>query len=72
MSGMMMPLSRKEVDIDEDSNSGLKRSGKSCRLRWLNYLRPNIKHGYISTEEEQIIIQLHKNIKIYLHGHTIK
>nr|URY19017.1 MYB protein [Zanthoxylum bungeanum] len=39
--------------------SGLKRSGKSCRLRWLNYLRPNIKHGYISTEEEQIIIQLH-------------
>ncbi|KAK9195452.1 hypothetical protein WN943_003573 [Citrus x changshan-huyou] len=25
--------------------SGLKRSGKSCRLRWLNYLRPNIKHG---------------------------
>ncbi|KAL9429415.1 hypothetical protein AB3S75_031262 [Citrus x aurantiifolia] len=40
--------------------SGLKRSGKSCRLRWLNYLRPNIKHGYISTEEEQIIIQLHK------------
>lgn len=40
--------------------SGLKRSGKSCSLRWLNYLRPNIKHGYISTEEEQIIIQLHK------------
>ncbi|XP_024037428.1 transcription factor MYB27 isoform X2 [Citrus sinensis] len=26
--------------------SGLKRSGKSCRLRWLNYLRPNIKHGW--------------------------
>ncbi|KAJ4704995.1 MYB transcription factor [Melia azedarach] len=40
--------------------SGLKRSGKSCRLRWLNYLRPNIKHGHISTEEEQIIIQLHE------------
>ncbi|KDO50358.1 hypothetical protein CISIN_1g044161mg [Citrus sinensis] len=40
--------------------SGLKRSGKSCGLRWLNYLCPNIKHGYISTEEEQIIIQLHK------------
>ncbi|GLT92312.1 hypothetical protein SLE2022_101520 [Rubroshorea leprosula] len=40
--------------------SGLKRSGKSCRLRWLNYLRPNIKHGHISAEEEQIILQLHK------------
>ncbi|XP_031278847.1 transcription factor MYB27-like [Pistacia vera] len=40
--------------------SGLKRSGKSCRLRWLNYLRPNIKHGDISIEEEQIILQLHQ------------
>ncbi|EEF42875.1 r2r3-myb transcription factor, putative [Ricinus communis] len=40
--------------------SGLKRSGKSCRLRWLNYLRPNLKRGHISPEEEQIIIQLHE------------
>ncbi|CAK7343216.1 unnamed protein product [Dovyalis caffra] len=40
--------------------SGLMRSGKSCRLRWLNYLRPNIKRGHISAEEEQIIIQLHQ------------
>ncbi|XP_059643370.1 transcription factor MYB27 [Cornus florida] len=40
--------------------SGLQRSGKSCRFRWLNYLRPNLKHGHISAEEDQIIIQLHK------------
>ncbi|XVF55541.1 hypothetical protein PTKIN_Ptkin06aG0044100 [Pterospermum kingtungense] len=40
--------------------SGLKRSGKSCRLRWLNYLRPNIKHGHISAEEEMIILKLHE------------
>ncbi|KAF2289861.1 hypothetical protein GH714_038936 [Hevea brasiliensis] len=40
--------------------SGLNRTGKSCRLRWLNYLRPNIKRGQISDEEEQIIIQLHE------------
>ncbi|KAL5809587.1 hypothetical protein ACOSQ3_030278 [Xanthoceras sorbifolium] len=40
--------------------SGLKRSGKSCRLRWLNYLHPNLKHGDISTEEERIILQLHE------------
>ncbi|XVF76366.1 hypothetical protein PTKIN_Ptkin13bG0260800 [Pterospermum kingtungense] len=40
--------------------SGLKRSGKSCRLRWLNYLRPNIKHGHITAEEETIILQLHQ------------
>ncbi|KAK6140762.1 hypothetical protein DH2020_025481 [Rehmannia glutinosa] len=25
--------------------AGLRRCGKSCRLRWLNYLRPDIKHG---------------------------
>lgn len=40
--------------------SGLQRSGKSCRLRWLNYLRPNLKHGHISIEEERIILQLHE------------
>ncbi|KAM7265373.1 hypothetical protein ACFE04_003056 [Oxalis oulophora] len=42
------------------SMSGLRRSGKSCRLRWLNYLRPNVKRGHISAEEDQIILQLHK------------
>ncbi|KAK5836411.1 transcription factor MYB27-like [Gossypium arboreum] len=40
--------------------SGLKRSGKSCRLRWVNYLRPNLKHGSISAEEEMIILKLHQ------------
>ncbi|KAK6944761.1 SANT/Myb domain [Dillenia turbinata] len=39
---------------------GLKRCGKSCRLRWLNYLRPDIKRGNISPEEEELIIKLHK------------
>ncbi|THG16183.1 hypothetical protein TEA_020620 [Camellia sinensis var. sinensis] len=40
--------------------SGLRRSGKSCRMRWMNYLRPNLKHGRLSAEEERIILQLHK------------
>ncbi|XP_030444784.1 transcription factor WER-like [Syzygium oleosum] len=40
--------------------TGLKRCGKSCRLRWLNYLRPDIKRGNISPEEEELIIRLHK------------
>ncbi|PKU67678.1 transcription factor WER-like [Dendrobium catenatum] len=40
--------------------AGIKRCGKSCRLRWLNYLRPNIKRGNISEEEEDLIIRLHK------------
>ncbi|XP_061360467.1 transcription factor MYB27 [Gastrolobium bilobum] len=38
--------------------AGLRRSGKSCRLRWMNYLRPNLKHGPFSVEEEQLIVQL--------------
>nr|AIS35929.1 MYB transcription factor 12 [Phalaenopsis equestris] len=42
--------------------AGLNRCGKSCRLRWLNYLRPNIKHGNFSEEEEDLIIRLHKLI----------
>ncbi|CAN4118890.1 unnamed protein product [Withania somnifera] len=40
--------------------SGLRRSGKSCRLRWLNYLRPNLKHGHITADEENLIIRLQK------------
>ncbi|XP_020698110.1 transcription factor MYB41-like [Dendrobium catenatum] len=40
-------------------NAGLARCGKSCRLRWTNYLRPDIKRGRFSFEEEEAIIQLH-------------
>ncbi|KAK4277304.1 hypothetical protein QN277_015321 [Acacia crassicarpa] len=40
--------------------AGLNRSGKSCRLRWLNYLRPDIKRGNITRDEEDLIIRLHK------------
>ncbi|XVE55694.1 hypothetical protein DITRI_Ditri03aG0179000 [Diplodiscus trichospermus] len=41
---------------------GLKRCGKSCRLRWLNYLRPNIRHGGFSEEEDKIICSLYISI----------
>ncbi|KAG5406837.1 hypothetical protein IGI04_012956 [Brassica rapa subsp. trilocularis] len=40
-------------------NAGLQRCGKSCRLRWTNYLRPDIKRGRFSFEEEETIIKLH-------------
>ncbi|KAL6195228.1 hypothetical protein ACLB2K_030848 [Fragaria x ananassa] len=40
-------------------NAGLQRCGKSCRLRWTNYLRPDLKHGQFSDAEEQIIVKLH-------------
>ncbi|CAA2933649.1 transcription factor MYB106-like [Olea europaea subsp. europaea] len=39
--------------------AGLQRCGKSCRLRWTNYLRPDIKRGKFSLQEEQTIVQLH-------------
>ncbi|XP_028752209.1 transcription factor WER-like [Neltuma alba] len=42
------------------AKAGLNRAGKSCRLRWLNYLRPNIKRGNISEQEEDLILRLHK------------
>ncbi|XP_071726899.1 transcription factor MYB36-like [Rutidosis leptorrhynchoides] len=41
---------------------GINRCGKSCRLRWLNYLRPNIKHGGFSEEEDDIISSLYISI----------
>ncbi|XP_018450643.1 transcription factor MYB106-like isoform X2 [Raphanus sativus] len=39
--------------------AGLRRCGKSCRLRWLNYLRPGIKRGKFTPQEEEKIIKLH-------------
>lgn len=37
---------------------GLMRCSKSCRLRWTNYLRPGIKRGNFTEEEEKLIIHL--------------
>ncbi|CAA0830689.1 myb domain protein 17 [Striga hermonthica] len=39
--------------------AGLLRCGKSCRLRWTNYLRPDIKRGPFSLHEQKLVIQLH-------------
>ncbi|XP_039120964.1 myb-related protein 308-like [Dioscorea cayenensis subsp. rotundata] len=39
--------------------AGLLRCGKSCRLRWINYLRPDLKRGNFSGEEDELIIKLH-------------
>ncbi|XP_071728560.1 transcription factor MYB39-like [Rutidosis leptorrhynchoides] len=40
-------------------HAGLNRCGKSCRLRWTNYLRPDIKRGKFSQQEEDLINHLH-------------
>ncbi|KAA3458340.1 transcription factor MYB108-like protein [Gossypium australe] len=57
--------------------AGLRRTGKSCRLRWLNYLKPDVKHGNLTPQEECLILQLHSKwgnrwskIAKYLPGRT--
>ncbi|KAI3691887.1 hypothetical protein L6452_31689 [Arctium lappa] len=45
------------------SKAGLLRCGKSCRLRWMNYLRPGIKRGNFTSDDNDVIIRLHS-----LHG----
>lgn len=40
--------------------AGLQRCGKSCRLRWMNYLRPSVKRGRIAPDEEDLILRLHR------------
>ncbi|PWA74420.1 homeodomain-like protein [Artemisia annua] len=42
--------------------AGLSRSGKSCRLRWVNYLRPDMKHGNFTLEEDNIILDMHNKL----------
>ncbi|CAH8344449.1 unnamed protein product [Eruca vesicaria subsp. sativa] len=41
-------------------NEGLLRCGMSCR--WINYLRPDVKCGNFSVEEEKTIVKLHQSI----------
>lgn len=43
----------------ESIAAGLLRCGKSCRLRWINYLRPDLKRGNFTEEEDELIIKLH-------------
>ncbi|KAJ0783778.1 putative transcription factor MYB-HB-like family [Helianthus annuus] len=40
-------------------SAGLNRCGKSCRLRWINYLRPDLKRGNFTPQEDQLIVSLH-------------
>lgn len=58
-------------------NSGLQRCGKSCRLRWVNHFRPNLKKESLSPDEEMLIVRLHAkfgnkwaHMAKHLHGRT--
>ncbi|GMP67037.1 hypothetical protein CsSME_00027160 [Camellia sinensis var. sinensis] len=42
--------------------AGLSRCGKSCRLRWMNYLRPNVKRGKYTKAEDDLIMELHEKL----------
>ncbi|WVZ96132.1 hypothetical protein U9M48_041805 [Paspalum notatum var. saurae] len=57
--------------------AGLRRTGKSCRLRWLNYLRPDVRRGNITPREQLLILDLHSRwgnrwskIALHLPGRT--
>ncbi|XP_071717650.1 transcription factor MYB17-like isoform X2 [Rutidosis leptorrhynchoides] len=47
------------IDFINKNGQGLLRCGKSCRLRWINYLRQDIIRGPLNPDEEKLIIQLH-------------
>uniref|UniRef100_A0A453KVP6 Transcription factor RAX3 n=1 Tax=Aegilops tauschii subsp. strangulata TaxID=200361 RepID=A0A453KVP6_AEGTS len=60
-----MPLHQSEQGLHMNTlmlGAGLNRCGKSCRLRWLNYLRPNIRHGGFTDEEDRLICSLYASI----------
>ncbi|XP_039018955.1 transcription factor MYB48-like isoform X1 [Hibiscus syriacus] len=42
-----------------DNEIGLNRTGKSCRLRWVNYLHPGLKRGKMTPHEERLVLELH-------------
>ncbi|KAG0486587.1 hypothetical protein HPP92_008682 [Vanilla planifolia] len=50
--------------------AGLLRCGKSCRLRWTNYLRPDLKRGLLTDAEEQLVIDLHSRLGNSCRGRT--
>ncbi|KAI5082965.1 hypothetical protein GOP47_0002708 [Adiantum capillus-veneris] len=57
--------------------AGLDRCGKSCRRRWMNHLRPDLKRGRFSMEEIHLIVQLQEalgnrwsDIASHLEGRT--
>ncbi|RYR51132.1 hypothetical protein Ahy_A06g026179 [Arachis hypogaea] len=57
-------------------NAGLLRCAKSCRLRWINYLRSDVKRGNITPQEEEIIVKLHavlgnRYIYIYIYSYRL-
>ncbi|KAF2306278.1 hypothetical protein GH714_016199 [Hevea brasiliensis] len=41
--------------------AGLLRCGKSCRLRWINHPRPDLKGGNFTVEEDELIVELHSH-----------
>ncbi|WCJ27188.1 MYB-like transcription factor 4 [Euphorbia peplus] len=47
---------------DLPKKAGLRRCGKSCRLRWSNHLRPDLKHDNFTAYEEELIVRLHSAI----------
>ncbi|PWA52900.1 EF-hand domain pair [Artemisia annua] len=65
-------LENKKVESNSCTKSqhiaGLQRSGKSCKLRWIDYLRPGFKQDTFNFLEEEIILILHGMVDIMKHS----
>ncbi|KAH0921658.1 LOW QUALITY PROTEIN: hypothetical protein HID58_021676, partial [Brassica napus] len=55
-------INKYELEISPPEQAGVTRD-KSCRLQWINYLRPDVKRGNFSVEEEETITELHQSIE---------
>ncbi|XP_019231138.1 PREDICTED: transcription factor WER-like [Nicotiana attenuata] len=42
--------------------AGISRTGKSCRLRWVNYLSPDVKRGPFSMEEVERVVKMYQEV----------
>ena len=62
MDGSVYACMLTSIDPHPLPMAGLARCGKSCRLRWTNYLRPDLKRGLLSEEEEKTVIDLHAEL----------
>ncbi|KAK2985901.1 hypothetical protein RJ640_008117 [Escallonia rubra] len=55
-------IGKENFEDARDEKYSLSRCGKSCRLRWMNYLRPDLKHGSYSKQEEDLILKLYDEL----------
>ncbi|KAL3642378.1 hypothetical protein CASFOL_013193 [Castilleja foliolosa] len=59
---MLDKIFKGKKDTKTVAKKGLLRCFKSCRLKWTNYLRPDVKRGLLLNYEEKMVIDLHAQL----------